>query len=211
MAIRPSVVYFDPWTLLDAASMEIGRILPEYLFNDSQYQKLQEAWCAGMFGCGYATRIDAACKVAVNFSTQGMDADFFLMTGNREWSFQLAEVQRAGRKRGSEYKQLASGERRTVGYDPDRGAVECADCLANAVHKKKAKRYAGSAQLNLLLYGNFNSEARHDQLVAQLGLFSNDFASLWIVTSDSLCSIFSVNGPPPIPGWWKFRERRVGG
>jgi hypothetical protein len=209
MAIRPSVLYVDPLTLLEDVERKTALIPAERLFNP-ECKKLRESWCASMFGIGYATRIDPACQVGVNGTTQRMDADFFLMTGNQKWDFQLAEAQELGRRRGDEYKLFASGKRRTVGCDPDRVTVDGAVLLEDTLHRKKAKHYAGSAQLNILLYANFRRDVHHDQLVAQFGCFANDFASLWIVTSDHLCSIFSTNGLPEIPGWWKFRERRAG-
>jgi hypothetical protein len=203
--MRSRIAYSDPAALLASAEREMEPIPHEALFNDSQYQKLTERWCAGMLGIGYSKFV-APCEVSVNESAHRLDIDLYLRTARCEYEFQLAEVQEEGRLRGLEYKQLAAGNRRTVPYTPERGRLEGSKWLAEGVRKKAQKRYAGSASLHLLLYANFSArKIEHNEIAAMLAPFSMNFASIWIITSLHVCSIFSPSEMGEIGGWGEVR------
>jgi len=203
--MRSKITYSDPAVLLESAQREMEPIRHEVLFNDPQYQKLTERWCAGMLGVGYS-RLVTPCEVSVNESPYRVDVDLYLRSAGREWEFQLAEVLEEGRLRGLEYKQLAAGNRRTVPYTPERGRLEGSKWLVEAVRRKAQKRYAGSASLHLLLYANFSArQLEHAEIVAALAPFSMDFASIWIITNLHLCSIFSPPELGTIGGWGEVR------
>ena len=95
----PKLRYSLPAALLDEADRELDVIEQVKLFNDSQYQKLREKWCAAKFGVGYEKFL-RPCLVAVNDTTERLDADFFVRTDGKEFPFQLAEVQEPERRRG---------------------------------------------------------------------------------------------------------------
>lgn len=200
--MKHSVKYVDPAVMRDEAEKEMQAVPGERLFNDPQYQKLKERWCAGMFGVGYSKYVQP-CEVAINDGAYRADVDFFARAAGKEWGFQLAEVQEPARRRGFEYKQLAAGTMRTFPYEPERGTQEGTRWLADGARRKKEKNYAGSADLHLLLYANFSAQGlTHSALVTDLLPFSTDFASLWVVTSLALCSIFSRPDLGEIRGGW---------
>jgi hypothetical protein len=204
--MKQTVSYFDPAVMLDLAENEMELIPHEQLFNRPQYQKLTERWCAGMFGVGYS-RYVSPCEVAVNETSFREDVDIYLRSATQVWEFQLAEVQLPSRRRGLEYKQLTSGAASTTEYTPERGRIEGPQWLANGVRKKMKKNYSKSAQMNLLLYANFAVQGlEHSTLVQELSCFSKDFASLWIVTSLNLCSIFSPPVLGQVNGWGTVRS-----
>ena len=203
--MKPKITYVEPAVMLSVAEKEMDAIPSEQLFNDSQYQKLKERWCAGMFGLGYSTAV-SPCVVAVNEAPDRMDVDIYLRSANRDWEFQLAEAQDPDRKRGLEYKQLATGAVKTIGYRPERGKLEGPIWLANGVQRKKDKNYSNSSMMNLLLYANFTAnKIDHSTLVQQLSSFSTDFASLWILTNLCFCSIFSFTALGQTGGWSTIR------
>ena len=204
--MKPMISYLDPAVMLDLAEKEMEPIPRERLFNKPQYQKLTERWCAGMFALGYSKFV-SPCEVAVNEVSYREDVDIFIRSANRIWEFQLAEVQDTSRKRGLEYKRLASGAAQIKGWEPARGTRECPLWLASAVRKKKEKCYANSSELNLLLYANFPAiQLEYSTLVQELTSFSVDFASLWILTSDHLCSVFSHSALGQVSGWGSIRN-----
>ena len=118
--LPPTIAYQEPVVLLASTEQELESTPFVKLFNDSNYQKLTERWCAAMFGLGYSKFV-APCKVAVNESRYREDVDFYLRAAKHDWEFQLCEVQEPGRRRGLEYKQFADGTVRTTAYDAERG------------------------------------------------------------------------------------------
>ena len=203
-----ALTFRDPVELLAEAEMKIECIPSVKLFNDSQYQKLTEKWCAAKFGIGYSTHVTPSL-VAVNEERERLDIDICLRAGRRDWPFQLAEVQESGRKRWLEFKQFASGNLTSVPYEPERGRIEGPVWLADGVKKKLAKNYSGSETLNLLLYANFSaSDLNYSSVVEALGEFRSAFASIWIVSDFRLCSVFSFPELGEIVGWGSVDARR---
>ena len=206
--MKPRITYSAPALMLEAAEKEMEPIPNDQLFNDPRHQKLKERWCAGMFGDGYSKFV-GPCEVGVNDAPYREDIDIFLKVRDREWEFQLAEVQEPGRRRGLEYRHLATEKLRSIPYEPERGKLEGPLWLAEGVKKKVEKNYSRSKNMNLLLYANFPArELEHSELMERLQPFSDDFASLWIVTSMHLCSIFSPRDLGEVHGWGVVRDVR---
>jgi hypothetical protein len=204
--MKSLITFTSPELVLESAEREMALIPNDRLFNDAQHQKLRERWCAGIFGVGYAKFV-APCTVAVNDIPVREDIDIFLTAKGREWGFQLAEVQEPGRKRGLEYKEFAQEKIRSIPYGPERGWQEGPEWLADGVRKKKEKLYSDSKSMHLLLYANFPArELEHSDLLMKLQPFRADFASLWIVTSMHLCSIFSSPELGEVGGWGIIRS-----
>jgi hypothetical protein len=201
------IAYDDPAAVLAAAETEIESTPSEKLFNASKYQKLLERWCAGMFGVGYSKFV-APCQVAVNEDRRyRQDVDMFLRAGGRDWEFQLAEAQEPGRQRGLEFRRFADGTVRTIAYDPERGRLEGPQWLGEAVALKKAKLYESSQALHLLVYGNFPAQQLdYVDVVDALSPFREDFASIWIVTSLHVASVFSPPDLAEVKGWGVVRS-----
>jgi hypothetical protein len=183
-------------------------ISSEELFNAPEHQKLRERWCAAMFGIGYSTHA-TACQVAVNEDRYREDVDFFVRAADLEWTFQLTEVQQPDRRRGQEYREMADGGIHLLPYRPSRGSQEGPDWLASAVDRKAAKHYAASDAMNLVVYANFDAAGLEFSILqARLAKYSSHFASLWIVTSLHLCSVFSTSSLGSIAGWGVIRDVR---
>jgi hypothetical protein len=200
------IPYREARELLAEAEREMESIPSEQLFNDPSHQKLKERCCAGIFGVGYA-KLVGPCQIAVNEDRYREDVDIFLRAAGHDWEFQLAEVQFAGRRRGLEYRLLATHEMVTSPYRPRRGEKEGPSWLSAAVKKKVDKRYASSKDLNLLLYANFDAaNLDYPSIVASLSEYAPQFASLWIVTSVQLCSVFSDPRLGSLNGWGQARD-----
>lgn len=175
------------------------------LFNDPKHQKLKERWCTGMFGVGYS-KLVRPCAVAVNESRYREDVDFHIRVGDKEWEFQLAEVQRPGRQRGLEFRRFADGTVRSIALDPGLGAREGPAWLASAVERKRTKRYASSDKLSLVLYANFPArDLEYADVAGALLKYKGDFASLWIITSLYMGSAFTFEEIGSVPGWGPVR------
>ena len=176
------------------------------LFSKPQYQKLRERWCAGMFGKGYS-RYVRTCEVGINETTNDLHADFFLKEQSSLWPFQIVEVQDSGRKRGDEYKGFADGSIKTIQYSPEKGHVEGPEWLKNGIVKKVNKNYAGSENLNLLVYANFTArQLDYSRLESALEGFKNNFSSIWIITGTHLCSVHSGQELGEVKGWGEVRN-----
>jgi hypothetical protein len=201
-----TITYHEPAALVRSAESEMEAIPFVELFNDSKYQKLRERWCAALFGVGYSKFI-RPCQVAVNDGPTRLDVDFSLHTSAGDWDFQLAEIQEPGRRRGLEFKQFADGTVRTIAYDAERGKRDGRTWLTEAVSRKKAKRYASSDALQLLLYANFPAQdLQYADVATALSQFRDDFASIWVMTSLHLCSTHSPPHLGGIHGWGVVRS-----
>ena len=197
----PKPPYLSPAALLDEANREMALVSAVSLFNDSQYQKLREKWCAAKFGLGYSQFI-APCEVAISNSQQRIDADFFLQSDATIFAFQLAEAQEPERKRGAEYKQFARHEIRSIPYEPERGSVEGPEWIANAIRKKVEKKYDGSSTLNLAIYANFSAiNLQHSSVTAQCEPFKQTFASIWVITNTHFTCLFGDGERNMKCGW----------
>jgi len=201
-----NITLHDPASLLASAESEMERIPSELLFNNPRYQKLRESWCAGMFGVGYR-KLVADCRIGVNESNHRTYCDILLNAKDRYWEFQLAEVQQPGRRRGLEFRQFADGTIKSIAYSPAVGRAEGPTWLANGVNRKKVKRYSSSSALHLLLYANFPASGlEYADVTTALADCSNDFASIWVISSLHICSVFSPAALGEVPGWGSIRS-----
>lgn len=180
----------------------------DQLFNAAQHQKLREGWCAAMFGIGYSIHV-TDCRVAINANRYREDVDFFIRVASVDWGFQLTEVQQPDRRRGQEYREIANGGTHLLPYRPGLGTQEGPEWLAGAIDKKTAKRYASSSNLNLLLYANFEAAGlEYSKVRTRLAEYSSQFASLWVISSLHLCSVFSNPALGSVEGWGVVRDVR---
>lgn len=191
--------------LKDAETMMAGIPLVN-LFSEPRYQKVREKWCAGIFGLGYMKYV-SHCEVGINETNSNLDADFFLRVDKKDWPFQIVEVQEPGRKRSDEYKGFANGTIKSIPYIPEKGHKEGPDWLKNGIEKKIKKNYAGSENLNLLVYANFTARQLDcTQLRNTLLDFKGKFASIWLITTTHVCSLFSTQELGEIAVWYEVRD-----
>lgn len=108
------------------------------------------------------------------------------------------------RARGAEYKALAKGEIRGFSYEPERGRIDGPQWIAGGIAKKTAKNYAGAGDLNLnlLVYADFSArQLQYAEVLAAARPHLATFASVWVVTSLWLGSLYVSNGLRRIDGW----------
>jgi len=198
---RPiKLLYTDPAVLLREAESEMALIPYQTLFNSPKYQKLTEKWCAAMFGIGYGKLI-SECKVAINNTDQHVDSDFFILVHGYEHPFQLAEVQKPGRRRGDE----SPNDLRE--YRPERGRIEGPSWIVAGVKKKASKHYANANRLNLLIYANFEANPMNFQALRDMvqGL-PQTFGSIWLITNADICTLSGNTELGEIQSWQRVRS-----
>jgi len=198
--MQKGVRYEAPLALLEQADREMSAIPQDRLFNEAAHRKLTEKWCAAMFGLGYERHV-APCSAAVN-DTADHEADFFIKVGNREYAFQLVETMQPERQRGAEFKALARGEVRAIPYEPERGHREGPNWIANTIAQKRAKHYSNAAALNILVYANFTArDLQHADVLKAATPDLRTFASVWVLSSLWLGSLYVGNDLGRIDGW----------
>jgi hypothetical protein len=95
-------------------------------------------------------------------------------------------------------------------YAGERGKTEGPGWLADGLARKKAKNCAAATSMHILLYANFNaSELEYEDVRKALIRFSSDFASVWVVTSLHLCSVFAAPGLGEVRGWGPYAASRA--
>ncbi len=158
-------------------------------------------WCAARFGLGYEKHV-GVCRVAVNFGGERKDADFFLEQCGHVFFFQLVTVSEPDRRIGDEQKAFASGEKRAWLVDPEIGGRKGPQWIAQAVAEKVGKHYAGSDDLHLLIYGNFfGTRLEHEALLDAVEPYREEFGSIWMHSSDALCTLVPSPKLGSIMGW----------
>jgi hypothetical protein len=153
-----------------------------------KYNLLKNIWCAFRFGLGYKKHV-AQCWISVN-KEENSDTDFFLKTKLGLFSFQTTVADVPGRRMGDEYKPTQNGISRlsTIG-----GKIESNKWILNAVENKIKKRYFSLSKLNLLVYANFSSyEVNYQEISDTLQKHFGVFSSIWIITNDQICSVFTT-------------------
>jgi hypothetical protein len=166
---------------------------PGHFIRKPQYQQLKESWCAAHFGLGYQRHV-APCAVWVN-SAQASDTDFVLQVNDNEFAFQTTLADVPERRMGDDHKPGADGRFPSRPYEPSRGSVEGPAWIADAVRKKVESNYAGSENLNVLVYANFPSDGLdYAATCARVDEVASPFASIWIVTNHQICSVKSFSG-----------------
>lgn len=193
-----------PGDALKRVEGEMDQIGDASLFNNPKHQKLRETWCAGKFGVAYSL-VAEPCLVAVNESSEWVDADFFLKVGTREYLFQVCEAMKPDRKRGDEYKGSRRFDFSEMAEIATRGGIEGPQWIDKQIEKKASKRYANSHLLNLLVYGNFNAtQMRVSCVRAAIAKHGSTFASIWLLNDLFLLYLIINNDLQPV-------EHRIGG
>ncbi|MBX3088883.1 MAG: hypothetical protein KF853_11735 [Rhodocyclaceae bacterium] len=171
-------------------------------FNSPAHKKTQELYCAARFAQALSRVRD--CWVLVSDVDEQTDADFHLEVAGHLLPFQITEVQIPGRRRGDEYKQDMLP--RTTLESWDSGTEQGAIWIREAV-QKKLDRYGGNvAELNLLVYANFQAyEHDFEEMCHVSKDAASKFATVWVVNGNGACCIkgsATLGGARP----WLFSE-----
>lgn len=136
-----------------------------------------------------------------------VDVDMYLRVGRRIWEFQITEVQVPGRSRGRDYRSGTEDTGWMRGKDSDIARQQGPAWLAEAVERKRLKSYSSSQLLHLLLYANFSATGiQYGDLLTPLMKFRGTFASIWILTSLHVCSVFTPSDLGHISSWSPVRD-----
>jgi hypothetical protein len=178
---------------LKAELEEVAASLPAGAFiRDPKCQHLKEIWCAAHFGRGYARNV-ALCTVWVN-AEQNTDTDFVLKVGNSEFPFQTTLSDVPGRRMGDDHKPDPTDSLRTRPYEPGRGSAEGPTWIAAAVRRKVEANYSTASKLNLLVYGNFDTNGLDYAAIRRnVEPVAGGFESIWLITNHQICSIVSTS------------------
>jgi len=87
-------------------------------------------------------------------------------------------------------------------YRPALGAEKGTEWIEAAIARKVEKRYAGSEELNLLVYANFEAKGMDVRVIRKRAKAHRDkFASIWIITDRHICTLFSNELIGEVTGW----------
>ena len=180
----------------------------ERFFNDPDASTLRDIWLAAHFGHAYSQAF-TPCRLLLDESRKH-DWDFILAVDGMHHPFQATEAQQPGRRRGLEYRELASGSRPSVvseSWEP--GTVNGPNWIKDAIELKRQKHYSGESELNLLVYANFTAyQLEFSRVQAVCQPFAQAFHSAWVITGKLLCTLESRNsglGMLPV-GWLVFDQ-----
>ena len=181
--------YLNPSTLLGIVEKENESVPKDIFFNDPQYQKAMESWCAAIFGIGYSEYLKR-CEIKINKSDF---PDFYLKQDDKIFEFEITEIQNKGRKRGDYYKELKKNPDILTPYRPEKGRQEAPKWIYDAI-KKKVMHYGNCKDINLLIYANFSATTlERNKILNAIKEFKGTFSSIWLITNSQICSLFVNN------------------
>jgi len=183
---------FTPAKLWRDVERRSNGVDEEEFVNGRAFKRTREAWCAARFALGYE-RLFGACTVDIEEVDEQMDYDFHLCLSNGEHlPFQIIEALDEHRRRHDEYRLFTREQRLAVeaarGGSPDYGAER----VRVAIQSKIDRHIANSHQLHLLIYLNVNAgSVAWATLAGPAEDEARHFASVWIVTEQMICCIYS--------------------
>jgi len=205
---RNSNDYCEPLDLLNAVEKENEQVSSEIFFNNPKYQKAQEKWCAAVFGVGF-NEYCKKCRIRINESKHHTSPDFFLKIDDQVFEFEMTERQEPDRKRGKYYKEIKQNSLMLTPNRPERGRQEGPSWIYQAIKKKVEKCYSNCRNLNILVYANFDAHTMDRKAILQKSReFADKFASIWIITNQHICSLFSNNALGEIDDFKEIKELR---
>ncbi len=176
---------------------------PEEFFNDPSAATLRDLWVAAHFGRAYAQAF-TPCRLIVDESHKH-EWDFKLGVNGVLNPFQVTEAQTSGRRRGLEYRRLASGDRPALvseSWEP--GTMNGPEWIRQAIERKRNKNYANASDLNLLVYANFPAhQLEFARVQEECRSDAETFYSVWVITGNLLGAVSSQNSDlAVVPRGW---------
>ncbi len=174
-------------------------VADERFFNDSQYQKVREAWIAGHFA-GALERSGHNVRVCLVGALERFP-DFQIQFDGAVQAFEVATSFKPNRKLGREYKLRAVEQWLFTPFRPALGEKRGPCWVAVQIHRKARKHYDGHP--HLLVYANFEANALDLGRIAE---YSRDslgaFSSVWVLWSGRVGKVHDTGAfPQPLYEW----------
>lgn len=190
---------YTPAELLSKYQSIRAPMTGEQFFRRRGLQRVREMWCASRFAAGVDHHI-APCKVLMDDVDDQRSGDFAIrFEGGRTQTFELAEVQREGRRRGDEYRERGPGSQWLEALmDPQ----EAMRLIHGAIEAKAQKFYSDQARLQLLVYVNLGAR---DLDPAEVQKYCEPvtagFAGVWLLTGEQFACIHQTPEQIQSPEW----------
>ena len=181
-----------------------SNISVETFFRSPKHQKTQELWCAAHFSRAYEKHLEA-CTVLVADNDNQTDVDFELEVMGKNYPFQITEVQAPSRRRGDEYK--GSSNPVIHNWEWNDGAQNGVQWINNSITKKFCKYGGEVANLNLLIYLNFQArQIQYETICLEMSDVASNFASIWLLNANTMCCIVPNKTLMSFKGWMIISE-----
>jgi len=174
-------------------------------FRQPGLQRLREMWCAARLAAGFEHHF-GKCAVLIDDVDDQRSGDFSVsFVGGLTHSFEQAEVQKPGRRRGDEYRDRAPGSR---WLEPFMEPEEAAESIRTAIEAKAKKLYSDQAELQLLVYVNLGASDLCPSKVQQhCQTASQGFAGVWLLTGELFACIHQTPIQITDPQWMTLPPR----
>lgn len=179
----------------------------ENFFRSPKHQKTQELWCAAHFSKAYEKHLEA-CSVLIADHDNQTDIDFELEVKGENYPFQITEVQAPSRRRGDDYK--GSSNPVIHNWEWDEGTQNGVPWINNAITKKFCKYGGDVANLNLLIYLNFQArQMQYETICQEMSNVAPNFASIWLLNANTMCCIVPNKTLMFFKGWMIISESPI--
>lgn len=178
---------YDPGELYRLVMSDYLDIQDQDYFAE-KYKPLREAWCAAVFGIGYAAHL-RECKVRVNSDSF---PDFFLQTNSNNCYMETTEVLAPGRRRHDEYRDPARLPVRMIPSEQfDLDGTKSPEWVRSAIERKVRRYGVGAQSTHLVVYVNVHA-IRFDlgKIREVCSEFKISFQSIWLLSGKSIATLF---------------------
>jgi hypothetical protein len=184
---------------VEARAGELGSVA---FVAEGRYKRLREMWCASRFCMGYEKHFEP-CSLEIGAEDEQREFDFHLIAEDVRLPFQIAEVMESDRRRCDEYRgKTQEHVDAIVNLRPSHSAAYAARRVADVLSTKKAKRYAASESLHVLLYLNLNvTSIPWATLASAAEPHAKAFASVWVESQHLFCCLYGGNRWSGAIGW----------
>ena len=197
------LVRYAPDELLAKYHSIRSQVPVDIFYRSPKYGKTMEFWCAAQFARGYATNL-APCSIWIHEGDAQTYFDFQLEVDARKISFQLTEVQLAGRRRGDEYRKGGPSEY-TTAEDWNEGEEFGGEWISSAIKRKRDKYGGEVSDLSLLVYINYPAvEHPYPKLREQVAEAAAPFYSVWLLNGHAIACVSTKGGDFNAQDGWLF-------
>ncbi len=173
--------------------------IPDQDYFTERYKPLREAWCAAVFGIGYATHL-RECQVKVN---SGSFPDFFLKTNSNKFNMETTEVLAPGRRRHDEYRDPARPPVRMIPAEQfDLDGTKSPEWVRSAIDRKVRRYGVGARSTHLVVYVNVHAIGLDLRKIREnCSEYQASFSSIWLLTGENIATLFSSSEARETMGW----------
>jgi hypothetical protein len=178
---------YTPAELMQEFQRQRAEMTGAQFFRQTGLQRMREMWCAARLAGGLEHHF-GPCSVLIDDVDDQRSGDFSIsFDGGHTHKFEQTEIQKKGRRRGDEYRELEPG---SMWLEPLVETEEAMEQIQRGIEAKAQKLYSDQSALQLLVYVNLSTQDLDAAKIHQRCARACDgFAGVWLMTGELFACI----------------------